>query len=193
MPPSVRQRGRRLPRCFIAALPDRAGRDWLAELAEGLLPLWPEAPLDWVEPADLHLTLRFLGDLAPEHLLAAIASLAIEEGTPALSLGFRGIELWPARRPRLVVARLDGDPRLELWLARLGDWAMQQGLRFEPGEHLPHVTLLRSPRPLPVPARLPRAEGRIGFDRVVAMHRNLAARRPRYEGHAEYRLGAAAS
>lgn len=179
---------RRLPRCFVAAVPERLGRDALSGLQTQLREAWPERDDGWVDVDDLHLTVRFLGDLPAEPLQAALASLRLPEDEPALRLQCSGVELWPAIRPRIAVARFSADPRLGQWVQALEEWAVGHGLPPEHRVHAPHITLLRSAKPLaPVPASIA-PSFMLRFTEVQAMHRRAAARGPRYEAHASYRL-----
>lgn len=168
-------------------MPDRAGRDALDRLQSSLREVWPEREDGWTSGDDFHLTLRFLGDLDADRLQAALAALSLAAPTPALEVTFTGIELWPSRRPRLAVARFAADPRLAEWVATLERWAVDHGLPAEPRAHLPHVTLLRSPKPLDAqPPAL--SSWRLRLSGLQAMHRSLQDRGPRYQAHAEYRL-----
>ena len=181
---------RKLPRCFIAAVPDRAGRDALGAVQSRLRETWPERDADpgWTLTDDLHLTLRFLGDLPEAALEQALASLSLPPEEPAPSLAFRGIELWPAVRPRIAVARFESSPQLAAWVATIEAWAVEHGLAPEHRPFAPHVTLLRSPKPLnPVPGQA-RPDFDLRVEAVQAMHRSPDSRGPRYLAHAEYRL-----
>ena len=169
-------------------MPDRAGRDALGELQSQLRALWPERDEGWVDADDLHLTLRFLGDLPAPSLEAALATLQLPESEPQLVLRCTGVELWPGVRPRLAVARFEDDRRMADWVAALERWAVDFGLPTEGRLHAPHVTLLRAPKPLTAPAALPAAGFPVHFSAVQAMHRSEHARGPRYEAHAEYPL-----
>jgi 2'-5' RNA ligase len=181
-------RHRRLPRSFIAAVPDRAGRDALCDLQAQLRDCWPGLEAGWLLADDLHLTLRYLGDLYPAQLEAALAELQLGEAEPALCLQLCGVALWPALRPRLAVARFEDQPRLSTWMAALEQWAVRSGLSAEARSPVPHITLLRSVKPLPFPARLPAPAITLRLAAVQALHRSSSPRGARYQAHAEYRL-----
>lgn len=97
----------------------------------------------WTEPANLHLTLRFVGeveeDLAEEihHGLAALAE-------PPFALTLAGLGLFGDRRQAhtlwLGVERSDSLSRLA---ARVDSAVAQAGAKPEPRKFNPHVTLAR--------------------------------------------------
>lgn len=160
----------------------------MAQLQGRLRDIWPERDDGWVLVDDLHLTLRFLGDLSAERLGSALASLRLTEDEPALALRCTGIEQWPSIRPRIVVARFAEDPRVSRWVATIEAWAVENGMQPEQRPYAPHITLLRSPRPLPALREPVEADCTVCFTTVAAMHRSDSPRGPRYEAHAEYRL-----
>ena len=67
----------------------------------------------WVRPENIHLTLKFLGDINPDHIDkigAAMAGAAIE--FPPVTLTVRGIGVFPGiKRPRVIWMGLGGDIR----------------------------------------------------------------------------------
>lgn len=107
--------------------------------------------LRWVRPGNIHLTLKFLGDIPPDKVDGvAVAMQTAARGVPPLALTVAGMGVFPnARRPRVLWVGLGGQTdglhqlqaRLEAQLAPLG---------FEP-ERRPfkaHLTLARINRML---------------------------------------------
>lgn len=67
----------------------------------------------WVRPENIHLTLKFLGDINPDHIDkigVAMVGAAIE--SPPVTLTVRGIGVFPGiKRPRVIWMGLGGDIR----------------------------------------------------------------------------------
>ena len=123
-------------RCFIALTPDVSTRQRLASL-----PVHPRARR--VDAADLHLTLAFLGALAPaqaRHLCDALTQLA----GPLPALAFGGLERWPdEQRPRVEVAVFALPEELAAVVRRLHPWLTAMGLPVDSRPFRPHFTLAR--------------------------------------------------
>src|SRR3989442_3613750 len=105
---------RRAVRLFVALnLPDQVRRAlWDAAAPVRDLGL----PVRWVSPEGIHLTLKFLGDVADEQEpeLRAALTRAAGGGRP-LPVAVRGFGVFPDYvRPRVIWAGLDPDPALEL-------------------------------------------------------------------------------
>jgi 2'-5' RNA ligase len=111
-----------------------------------------DADVRWVRPEGLHLTLKFLGAVAPPHLQRVHETLcAAVARQPALHVRVRGLGAFPNwRRPRVVWVGLHGDGVVEL--AACIDAALVT-LDFEREQRAftPHLTLGRvnSPRGWP--------------------------------------------
>ena len=123
--------------------------DWLCALSAVIGQLASSTPPDavrWSDPANIHLTLRFLGPTDPAAVPDIIAHLQQSvPGMPAPALSLSGLGTFPARRqPRIVWAGLAGD--LEL-LAQLqyaaASAAVAIGWPAETRPFRPHLTLGR--------------------------------------------------
>jgi len=127
-------------RCFIALDLSDEVRGQLAQLVD----LWRREPADvrWTPAGNIHLTLKFLGEvgeLAPIH--DAVAAVCRER--PPFSFVVRGVGGFPSlRRPRVLWAGVDSDATVEL-AADLG--CALEPLGFAPDERTfrPHLTLGR--------------------------------------------------
>lgn len=124
-------------RCFIALGPDPATRKRLA----GLALAFPEPAR--LHPADLHLTLAFLGTLTEDHearLREALHPLARRQ--PDLS--FSSLAIWPTpERPRVAVAEYALTEALRELVRSTQRILGGMALPVETRPFRPHVTLAR--------------------------------------------------
>jgi 2'-5' RNA ligase len=125
-----------MPRLFTAIeIPD-ALRQRLASLRG------PFPGARWVNEADLHLTLRFVGELSrrqADEFARAVADIHI--GSPEVRI--RGTGSFGGKQPHTVYAIVEPDPAL-LALAEAHDRAARSiGLPPEARKFVPHVTLAR--------------------------------------------------
>lgn len=178
-------------RLFVALpLADRE-RAALAALVALWQPL--DWPVRWVAPGSLHLTLRFLGEAAPDAEPAIRSALdSSAQGAGPIDLVPRAVEFNPSRRrARVLWLALEPVPALELLAHRLERALAGQGMRELDGTFRPHVTLGRLVRD----ARLPPEAIRVVAgapvpapfvaDRVVLYQSELDGGPPRYvERHA---------
>lgn len=123
-------------RLFVAVWPDAAARDAIAHWRQGWI--WP-AGAALVPAGRLHLTLHFLGNVAPARLPALTAGLRVP--FEPFELQFGHAEVWPGGtavlRSNATPPELDGLHR------RLGAVLDALGLPLEPRRYKPHVTLAR--------------------------------------------------
>ena len=98
----------------------------------------------WVRPENLHVTLKFIGEVSPTKLDGILNALsAIRSDTP-IDLKFRGLGFFPnEQHPRVLWAGLDASADLTS-LARDIDGALEsQGIARERRAFTPHLTLAR--------------------------------------------------
>lgn len=141
------------PRCFIALSPDRPTRQRLANLA---CPLPATARL---HPADLHLTIAFLGNLDAGHEARLRETLRpLARRLPDLDLA--SLELWPApSRPRVAVAAYALPDPLRALYDATRTVLIDMALPVESRPFRPHVTLARFKHDQRAPAELPPPSG----------------------------------
>lgn len=124
-------------RLFVALPMPEDVADQLAALTGGL------DGARWVDPDDLHLTLRFCGEVdggTAEDLAAALAALR----APAFDLRLAGFgHFGSGRRLRALWAAVEPSPALELLQGRVEQAARSAGLEAEGRRFVPHVTLAR--------------------------------------------------
>ena len=97
----------------------------------------------WIEPADYHLTLRFLGDVErplAEDFLEALAEMR-PRAPLAITLG--GLGAFGGDRPRVLYASVAPSPELIDLQAEQERLARRAGLAPERRKFTPHVTLAR--------------------------------------------------
>ncbi len=102
--------------------------------------------LRWVRPNNIHLTIRFLGEIAPERAEAVAAVLPeIAQGVAPLDLSLQGMGVFPGiRRPNVLWLGLGGQiDRLSQMHARLEDRLEALGMPRESRPFRAHLTLAR--------------------------------------------------
>ena len=105
--------------------------------------------LGWVRPEGIHLTLRFLGDIAKEQVGALGAMLRdVAAGMTPFALDARGIGAFPdPRAPRVIWLGLQGTPEsmaaLRRMQARIEDGVVGLGFPRESRAFTAHLTLAR--------------------------------------------------
>ena len=138
-------------RLFLAIELDDASRGHLVAVQAAAAPVMAEA--SQTRPQNLHLTLKFLGEVEPRRAEALTESLAKVRGPAGIELAAVGAECFPPRGPiRIIAAALGG--QVEALGAIHG--AIEQRCRFlgfdrETRAYRPHVTLARA-RPILPPA-----------------------------------------
>jgi 2'-5' RNA ligase len=123
-------------RLFFAFWPDAAVRARLAELGAGLR---LEAPARAVPPGNLHFTLAFVGEVAPDVAARVRAIGAAQRGAPC-RLRFDAFEYWPKPEVVVAAARVVAPALDRLW-HRLHETLAHEGLALNPKRLRPHVTL----------------------------------------------------
>ena len=105
--------------------------------------------LGWVRPEGIHLTLRFLGDIAEERVEALGAMLRdVTAGMKPFALDARGIGVFPnPRAPRVIWLGLQGMPEsmesLRRMHAKIEDGVAGLGFSQESRAFTAHLTLAR--------------------------------------------------
>jgi 2'-5' RNA ligase len=149
-------------RLFVALDLEEEIRQRIAVYLEGLAGLAPD--VRWAKAESLHVTLKFIGELAEDQIPRLHDALATIPAKP-FSLAFRGYGFFPtARAPRVFWLAMRAGEELPNLAARV-DSALS-ALKIPREEHpfTPHLTLARSGSGAP---RL-RPEGRSGakFERL---------------------------
>jgi len=131
-------------RCFIAVALPAPVRKLLVQVQEALRRA--DAHVKWVEEENLHLSLKFLGDLDEDAVATLKGALSIEAlQWPAMELTYEGIGTFPERGvPRVVWAGCAGDlPKLAALAGAVERCAEQVGVPRERHPFAAHLTLGR--------------------------------------------------
>lgn len=96
----------------------------------------------WVEPADYHITLRFIGDVDGAIAREIDAELA-RIVAPAFDLRIARIGSFGRERPRAIVALIEPSAPLDRLQAEHEATMRRLGLAAEPRKFTPHITLAR--------------------------------------------------
>jgi 2'-5' RNA ligase len=125
-------------RCFIALTPPAAVRAAVAEL------ITPLPGVCWTRSQQLHVTLRFLGEVAAETIDRVSERLAAIRVEPFI-LPAEGVGSFPPDAPPRViwVGVGKGHPRLYQLRQRLDDSLLAAGLDLELRAFHPHLTVAR--------------------------------------------------
>lgn|SRR5215468_6086499 len=191
-----------MTRAFLALVPDEEVRAAVGAEIDRLRPL--SRAVAWVPVANLHVTLKFLGELDADRLEEvgrALAEAAAE--APAFSLALHGVGAYPGlERPRILwVGASDGALAARHVQARVEAALGRRGFPPETRPWHPHLTIGRVfderhwRREAGPPLRQALAEGArrdfgtLSVDRVALMRSDLSARGARYTELGSARLG----
>lgn len=123
-----------MPRLFAALeIPDALARE-LALLRGGLF------GARWIEEEDLHLTLRFIGDI-DERFAQEIEDELADIRKPAFPVTLDKLDCFGGDKPRAIVARARPSPELIALQTKIETAMRRLGAPPEPRKFSPHVTL----------------------------------------------------
>ena len=147
-------------------------------------------PVRWVKPAGMHLTLKFLGDVADEReaeLAAALQRAAASSRAVTVTVSELGA--FPdSRRPRVLWAGVSPEPGLELLQHHVEQEFGSMGFPAEGRPFRPHLTLGRAQRGA-LAAAFGDLEGRLSsvtFEETVTVSSVELMRSTPKPGGAEY-------
>jgi 2'-5' RNA ligase len=142
----------------------------------------------WTNPAGIHLTLRFCGEVSRETAERVGQCIAPGVPLPPFAIRIGGLGTFPPRRaPRVLFLSVrDSGP-----IVALADWVEERvvdaGLSHEPRPFHPHLTLGRFRSEAPGPAQEIRGAscaedlGALSVDRITMFESHLQSGGPRYE------------
>ena len=96
----------------------------------------------WIDPANYHVTLRFIGDV-DDSVALEVASLLGRVRRNSFELRLDGVTSFGGKKPRAVVATVASSPALMEAQAEQERMMQRIGLAPEGRKYIPHVTLAR--------------------------------------------------
>lgn len=138
-----------MTRTFLAIELTEEARAYLGRELQRLRASLPQ--VSWVDPASLHLTLAFLGELDDERLAQATeASLEAASQHKPFTLGIGALGTFGSpRQPRVIWRGITGNlPRLLALQSTLITALTSRGFPAEERPYSPHLTLARLKTPL---------------------------------------------
>jgi RNA 2',3'-cyclic 3'-phosphodiesterase len=129
-------------RLFVSLEIPSAVRESLAELLKSLRAVSPRTR--WVRPENLHVTLKFIGEVPETKLAAVRTALARVRSDQPVTLDFRGLGFFPNdKHPRVFWAGIEASPNLKSLAADIEVATKTLGTPEEPRSFSPHLTLAR--------------------------------------------------
>ena len=128
-------------RIFIALDIDEAIRHRIARFMDGVRGFAPDAR--WVRPESLHITLKFIGEIAPENVDPIKEALKAVEAN-AIEMNIRASGFFPgAKSPRVFWLGIEAAPSLAALASQVDDRVAALGIAKEDHPFSPHLTLAR--------------------------------------------------
>jgi 2'-5' RNA ligase len=129
-------------RLFVALEIPCVVRDNLATLINDLRTAAPKAR--WVRPENIHVTLKFIGEVPPEKVADIRGALSGVSSEHAAELSFHGLGFFPnAKRPSVLWAGIDASPNLQSLAGDIERSLEKIGLPREQRPFVPHLTIAR--------------------------------------------------
>ena len=130
-------------RLFVALEISEEVRASIAALIRELKPL--DSSWKWTRAENLHVTLKFLGEIPPEKLGGIKGVLSFVNCEWPMPLKFRGLGFFPnERRPRVLWVGMEAPKSLPALAATIEEGLAKVGMPQEEREFTPHLTLARS-------------------------------------------------
>src|SRR5215468_9672246 len=128
-------------RLFVAVEISAEIRERITEFVDQIRPRL--APARWSHPEGLHITLKFLGNVADQRRAPIEDALARIKASP-FHLSLRNIGVFPnPKSPRVLWVGIDSGPELPELAGRTDDALAPLGIEREKRAFTPHVTLAR--------------------------------------------------
>ncbi len=129
-------------RLFVALEAPAAVRENLASLLQTLRAVSPQTR--WVRPENLHVTLKFIGEVPQTKLAGIREALAGVRSEQLVTVDFRGLGFFPnEKHPRVFWAGIVASPNLKTLVADIDSATEKLGILREQLSFSPHLTLAR--------------------------------------------------
>ncbi len=129
-------------RLFVALAIPRQVRENLASLIRELRGV--DANPKWINPDNLHVTLKFIGEVAPEKEMEIGDALAAVHAQQQVIAEFRDVGFFPdTRRPSVAWVGIESPPVLSLLAAEVNRALVPLGIPREEKPFIPHLTIAR--------------------------------------------------
>ena len=129
-------------RLFVALEIPSTVRGNLADLLKTLRAVSPQTR--WVRPENLHVTLKFIGEVPEARLTAIRMALSQVHFDQSVTLDFRGLGFFPSEKhPRVLWAGIEASPNLKTLVAEIETIMEKVGIPREKRPFSPHLTLAR--------------------------------------------------
>ena len=119
----------------------------IANLTELVRRLGPYAPLRWVHPQNMHVTLKYVGDWQAnrlDELIHSLSEVKLPPNEPVLNVPLAGLGFFPnARSPRVFWAGAENTTALRQLHSRVDAALQPLGIAPEVRPYQPHLTLAR--------------------------------------------------
>lgn len=132
-------------RTFIAVELDDGVKERLREIQQQLQQL--EGDVKWVEPGNIHITLRFLGELNPKRLKVVQHQFpTFLQNISSFRIAISGLGAFPnPHKPKVIWAGIsDPDGRLSQLAEQIEDGLCRCGIGKDDKEFSPHITIGRT-------------------------------------------------
>ena len=135
-------------RLFVAIELDEPFRNHLITLQDSLRATLPN--VSFTKPENLHLTLKFIGEVEDKNLPALCDALGAVTREGPISLRYAGLDFLPERGPiRIIAAAVDGGDKLLALQKRTEEACATQNIPRENRRFRAHITLGRDRRGFP--------------------------------------------
>jgi 2'-5' RNA ligase len=129
-------------RVFVALEIPSMVRENLAALLKSLREVSPQTR--WVRPENLHVTLKFIGEVAEAKLAAIRSALAGVRSEQPVMLDFRGLGFFPnEKHPSVFWEGIEASANLKALAADIDKVTEKLGIPLEKRPFSPHLTLAR--------------------------------------------------